>query len=537
MSRKPIIPGMKPAVILALYLAAAAPLHGQLSSTTTVNATASWGNIGATASTGWSGYCVDVNNEENLALQVPEASCPYSEGNSSISCDNVGFVYSGTYTIEADFTGFYGQDGSGNTCSVENSTGLTTVTVPQLPVISVVLSSNATTVQAGQTLKLLATVNGYGDPNYEDYYQPPYPDGTAILYYGATALVSQSLTDDPNGGDAFTTFLENTKGISPGKYTVYVNYPGNTNYEPASSDTLSVTVEAAQMATSTGLTVTPNPTVKGQPTTLAVTVTPTGTTTPTGSVTILAGGASLGTIALTNGKASLTVPADLAVGTYQIQALYSGDTYNIASTSPAVELTVVAQTSTTTAVAVSPSTIVAGATAQLTATVTPAISNVVPTGTVTVTANGTPITTLTLNKGTASETVSTAGLPSGTYSVVGKYNGSTLATASTSPTETVTIAPASSVSVVASPNPVAQGSITTLTATVKNGSGGAVTSGTVAFSYSGNALGSANVTSSGTATLPIETTSFAKGTYTLNATFSGSGSVPAATGTVSLTVN
>jgi hypothetical protein len=101
----------------------------------------------------------------------------------------------------------------------------------------------------------------------------------------------------------------------------------------------------------------------------------------------------------------------------------------------------------------------------------------------------------------------------------------------------VTIAPASSVSLVASPNPVAQGSITTLTATVKNGSGGAVTSGTVAFSYSGNALGSANVTSSGTATLPIETTSFAKGTYTLNATFSGSGSVPAATGTVSLTVN
>jgi hypothetical protein len=43
--------------------------------------------------------------------------------------------------------------------------------------------------------------------------------------------------------------------------------------------------------------------------------------------------------------------------------------------------------------------------------------------------------------------------------------------------------------------------------------------------------------SNGTAQLPIETTSFAKGTYTITATFSGSGSVPAATGTVSLVVD
>jgi hypothetical protein len=169
--------------------------------------------------------------------------------------------------------------------------------------------------------------------------------------------------------------------------------------------------------------------------------------------------------------------------------------------------------------------------------VIPTIASVVPNGTVTVTANGVAVADLTLKNGTASEELSTAGVPSGTYSIVGKYSGNSQASASTSSTATLVVSAASTVSLTASPNPVVKGSVTTLTATVKNSSGAPVTSGTVTFSYAGSTLGTTNVGSNGQASLPIGTNSFAVGSYTITASFSGSGNVPAATGAVTLAVN
>jgi hypothetical protein len=84
---------------------------------------------------------------------------------------------------------------------------------------------------------------------------------------------------------------------------------------------------------------------------------------------------------------------------------------------------------------------------------------------------------------------------------------------------------------------VKQGSITTLTTAVTAANNSPVTTGTVTFSYAGETLGSASLGSNGTAQLPIATSSFTPGTYGLQATYSGSGSVPAATGTLSLVVN
>jgi Bacterial Ig-like domain (group 3) len=527
-----------------LCLLASAPALGQTSSVT-LNASGGFSYISASATAtvdpgDCSGEDGEPDNYGSLSVDTPYSGpqdCYDVDGTSlGVSCDSEYFVPPGTYSVSAYFSGIEGMTSSGGACTIPSASQSTTVNVPQ-GTTSTTSQPTTLILQAGQALSVPVTVtpeNTYG--------VAPNPTGNVTLYYGSTALANATLSPQSSGDPgesppSVATISHSTKGAPPGKYSLYVKYPGDTNFTGSQTTSFTVTIEAAQLATSTALAVTPNPTVKGQPTTVVATVTPTGTAVPTGSVTILAGSSNLGAIPLTNGAATLTVPANIPAGTYQVQALYSGDTYNIASTSNAVELTVDAQTSTTTAVTVSPATVTAGATVQLAATVTPAISNVVPTGTVTVSANGTAVTTLTLNKGAASETVSTAGLTPGTYSIVGKYSGSTLATASTSETDTVTIAPASSVSLAASPNPVAQGSITTLSATVKNGSGGAVTSGTVAFSYSGNALGSASVMSNGTAQLPIETTSFAKGTYTITATFSGSGSVPAATGTVSLVVD
>ena len=177
-----------------------------------------------------------------------------------------------------------------------------------------------------------------------------------------------------------------------------------------------------------------------------------------------------------------------------------------------------------------------GQTAQLTATITPQIGNVAPTGSVNISANGETLASLPLKNGTASIQVSSASYPAGTYSVVANYLGNPTDEPSQSPTQSVTILRATSVVVTASPNPVTKGNVTTLTATVTSGSGQPVTSGTVAFSYSGNALGSATLNSSGVAQLPISTSGLTTGSYVIQAAFSGTSNSPAAAGMVTLRI-
>lgn len=469
-----------------------------------------------------------------LSIDIGEYGGCSTDGTSfDVECSSQTFTPPGQLTVNAAYSGFQGTDENGKNCTVPGSTATTVVSMPYGVTSLDYNVPPPARLQVGQIFSVQFSLT------IEESY--PSATGDIQLFLEGT-LVKVPLGPEMSvccSGDGYytPTFTASTKGLTPGSYQVSAQYPGDSNYSPAQGGSYTVTLLPAQTATTTTLTVTPNPTVEGQLTSITATVTPTGVTVPSGTVTLLAGSTQIGTITLINGAGTITAPADIAPGTYQVRAIYSGDSFNIASTSPSVSVTVDAQTSTTTSVTVSPSTIAAGATALLTATVTPAISNVVPTGTVTITANGATVATLPLKNGTASEQLSTTGLPAGMYSVVGKYSGSSLATASTSPAAMVTIEAASSVSVVASPNPVTRGNVTTLTATVKNGSGGLVTSGTVTFSYAGSSLGTANVGTNGQASLPIGTSSFANGTYTITASFGGSGSVPAAMGTVSSVVN
>jgi hypothetical protein len=130
-----------------------------------------------------------------------------------------------------------------------------------------------------------------------------------------------------------------------------------------------------------------------------------------------------------------------------------------------------------------------------------------------------------------------ASLASPTYSVVANYNGDSKDISSTSAPMSVVITAASKLALTATPTPVAKGSITTLTATVTNGQGAPVTSGMITFSYSGGTLGTAALNSSGVAQLPLGTSAFVEGTYTIQASYPGSTSVPAASGSVGLVVN
>ena len=537
---------MKALAVVTLSLLGCSAGLGQ-TSTLDLSAAGTFGNIQASAEVALQDaqdcppYTPYENGVTYIVFTPSNVSCMSDQYDTlSLICDSAGinqFLPPGTYTATSSYSGYSSLTSSGAACTVSGSSASTAVTVPK-GTTAIGAQPNALVLQAGQVLSVPVTLNA---ETWDPYTDPEvYATGKATLYFGSVALASSALA--ANGFDqqynyGIATITLPTTGVPPGRYPLYVQYNGDSNFLPSKTDPFTVTMEAAQMATSCVLTITPNFVVQGETTKFSIQVTPTGTIVPSGTVTLLVNGATLDSVVLTGGAASLTVPVALTSGTYNFQALYGGDTYNLPSTSSSVGLTVNGQAATTTAITLSPSTVSQGATTLLTATVTPQAGNVAPTGSVALYADGDVVTNLPLTNGVDRLTVSTAGLPPGNYIVIGKYGGSATAAPSTSPATTLTVLAAANVSLVASPNPVTHGSITTLTATVEGGNGSPVTSGTVVFSYAGSSLGSMNLTANGTAQLPIETNGFAAGTYTIQAAFSGSGSIPAAAGTVSLIVH
>ena len=118
-------------------------------------------------------------------------------------------------------------------------------------------------------------------------------------------------------------------------------------------------------------------------------------------------------------------------------------------------------------------------------------------------------------------TLSITSLPVGTYSLTAMYLGNSNFPASTSAASSVTVtAPTATttISLVASPNPVTEGQALILTATVRE-SGTASPTGTVNFVNGSAMMGLAALNSSGVATLSI--TSLAVGTYSITAQYPG----------------
>lgn len=471
----------------------------------------------------------EPNNIGSISISVPGNDCTTSGEDLDLSCGTTYPLGPGTYSVSASYSGFGGTTGGGASCSVGGASASVNVVVPLMNTATAVQLPSSTTLQVGQTLSLPVTVSTtVSNPQY-------LIQGPVTLYYGSRAVASQPLTSGVPLASA--TITASTRGLPTGTYQLSVNYPGSSYFAASASSAFTIILAPAHMASTTSVAVSPNPIVKYSPANITVSVTPTGPNPPTGSATLLLGSTKLATVSIANGSGILTLPASIAPGTYSIQALYSGDGFNLPSTSSPVSVTVVAQTPTTTLAIVSPGTIIQGQTAQISTSVTPQIGNATPTGTVTITANGEAVTTLPLKSGTANLNFSTNGIATGTYSVVGTYNGSATDTSSASAPQTVIVVPASTLALTASPNPVKQGTIATLTAVVKTGTGSPVTSGTITFSYAGNILGTANLNSSGTSKLPIATSSFATGAYTIQASYPGSGNIPAAMGTVSLVVN
>ena len=338
------------------------------------------------------------------------------------------------------------------------------------------LSSSSNPVSYGQNVTLTATV------------APVSATGIVTFQEGATQLGSSNLI---NGA---ATLVVNT--LSTGPHSITASYSGDDNDAVSNSSPLTLTVRPA--ATTTSLSVSPNPSAYGQPLILTATV-----SAGSGTVTFQDGAVTLGTGTLSGSVATFTVSA-LSVGTHALTASYSGDANDAGSTSAPVSQTITPATPTVTlASAPNPST--PGQPVLLTATVSSG------SGTVTFKEAATVLGSAQLANGSA--TLYLSSLAVGNHQLMAAYSGDTSDAPATSPAWTQTVAAtATSTALTSTPNPSAPGQRVTLTATVSSGSG------SVTFNDGSVALGTVNLTS-GTASLIVTTLSV--GIHALTAVYSG----------------
>jgi hypothetical protein len=191
--------------------------------------------------------------------------------------------------------------------------------------------------------------------------------------------------------------------------------------------------------TQASLTVEPNPVSAGQTATVTASILSTSGS-PSGTATFLYDGATFGSAPVTDGVATLTTStAPLLPGNYPITVAYSGDASFAGTTSP-VYSAVVTAAPTTTSLSVSPTSITPPATAVLTAKVARSAGSGTPTGTVTFYYQSLALGTASVGaSGTATLSVTSNGVPAGTYGIVATYSGDAQDSRSSSAASTVTV--------------------------------------------------------------------------------------------------
>ena len=404
----------------------------------------------------------------------------------------------GVYSITASYAGNINFAPSASSPPVIVNVAATTTTT---------LSAVPTTLTVGQTLTLTATVKASAGIT---------PTGTVTFLNGTASLGTGTL----NSSGVATLVLTPPVGV----YSITASYGGSsTDAASVSSPPIKVTVTLAP--TTTTLIAVPTTLNYGQTLTLTATVTASNGVAPTGAVTFLNGAATLGTGTL-NASGVATLVLTPAVDTYSITASYGGSSTDAASvSSPPITVTVNPAVTTTTLIA-TPTTLYAGRTLTLTATVT-AGSGSTPTGTVTFLNGAASLGTGTLNAAGVAALVLTP--PLGVYSITAAYGGTTDdAPSVSSPPITVNVDyPATATVLTASPDPSPVENNVTFTATVSSSAG--TPTGTVSF-YDGTVLLGTSTLESGVAT--YSTSALTVGSHNITAQYPGVAGFAASTSSV-----
>ncbi len=194
-----------------------------------------------------------------------------------------------------------------------------------------------------------------------------------------------------------------------------------------------------------------------------------------------------------------------------------------------------AQSSTTTALTLTPSTLDRGQSAILSATVTPS-SGSAPSGTVGFYAGSALFATATLNNaGTASLALSSANVAPGTYSVTAKYHGNAADAASTSSPVTATVLADTTTTLSSASSSYVLGQPAALTATVSSKAG--TPTGSVHFFYGTTLLGSATLTAGSASLTKTIPTDYEAGSYRITAKYEGSSYYAPSSGSFTISLN
>jgi hypothetical protein len=275
-----------------------------------------------------------------------------------------------------------------------------------------------------------------------------------------------------------------------------------------------------QLATTTTLASTLNPSTYGASVTLTATV---STAMASGTVTFKDGATILGTGTVTAGTATYT-NSTLAVGSHTLTATYAGDAVYAGSTSSVLTQTV-NQATTTLALASSANPSGLGVSVTFTATVSAGTA----TGTVTFKDGADTIGTGTVTAGVA--TITTNALTLGSHSLTAEYPGDASYMGSASTTLTQVVKLAATTALASSLNPSTVGASVTLTATVEPDT----VTGTVTFKDGVTTLGTGTVTA-GVAT--FTTAALVAGNRSLTAVYGGDTTyAPSTSSALTQTVN
>jgi hypothetical protein len=397
----------------------------------------------------------------------------------------------GTHTVGADYSGDTNDTASIGTLSpVQTVDPLTT---------SATVSSSLNPSTYGQTVAFTATVTPSTATGSVQFLIDGSPFGTPVTISGGTATSGSIST------------------LIGGTHTIEVDYSGDTN-DAASSGTMIQTVNP--VSTSTGLSSSKNPSTYGDTVTFTAKVKP---TTATGTVQFKIDGSLFGSaVTLSSGIATSGGISTLTGGTHTIEADYSGDT-NDAASSWTISQTV-KKASSAIIVSSSPNPSVYGQPVTFTATVTPSTA----TGTVTFKDGKSTLGTGSITGGTATFTTSIP-LKVGSQSITAVYGGDTNYAKSTSSAITQAVDQASTTtSVTSSLNPSAYGKPVILTATISVTAPATGTpTGTVTFFDGSTNLGTAPVSRP-----KITVKTLAVGSHSITAVYNGNANFVASTSSV-----
>jgi polygalacturonase len=187
------------------------------------------------------------------------------------------------------------------------------------------LSLSTTSLTAGESLTLSASVSGPGKS---------IPSGTVNFTAGSINLGSAAT--DANGNASITT-----TSLTPGTYSVVATFTGKESSGPSTSTPMTLFV--SKIPTTLALSASPSPAVAGTPVTITAAVQYAAGTIlhPTGSVTIKDGSTTLATLSLEDASASFTT-STLGAGMHSLTATYTGDA-DFTASSGAASVNITAQ--------------------------------------------------------------------------------------------------------------------------------------------------------------------------------------------------